>query len=247
MYGKDNIYDRIQELLGEIPHNLTILERRIDADVQLEYYRCAETMEADFDPDEVLRVKDDLFMHNIPVEGKKKLLIQLANIDRIEAFRTLEKFVRNQEYGLTDWATLALQENKLLMESKLLDENQILISTGLGGKGLKIRYFTVLITRTGRNFTDFEQRLITSEIQYSLKKCMGELEAIRFDKELCMIISVIPLKIPIHGLFESLIEECNNYDDFLNPDCMITNVKILSGNQIRKMIRRNRIIKKPDN
>ena len=245
MEQKDNIYDKIQELLGEMPGNLSILEQKIDADVQLEYYRYAKAMKSDFDPDEVLQAKDSLFMHDLPVEGKKKLLVQLASIGNIEAFRTLEKFVLKTECGLTDWATLAFQESRLLLESKLLDQNQILISTGLGGKGLKIRYFTIFLTRTGRSFSSFEQKLLSSEILFSLKGCRGELEAVQFDKELCMIISVIPLKVPIHKLFDDLIEECNHYDDFLNPDCMITNVKILSANQIRKMIRQNRIRKKP--
>ena len=245
MNEKDNIYDKIRELLGQIPGSLTVLEQQIDADVQLEYYHCAKTMEADFDSEKVLRAKDDLFMREMPVEGKKKLLIQLAAIGNIEAFRTLEKFAHNHENGLTDWATLALQENRLLLESKLLDENQVLISSGLGGKGLKIRYFTVLMTRTGRNFSDFEQKLVTSEIQFALKNCWSELETIYFDRELCTIISLIPLQVPIQGLFDNILDECNQYGDFLNPDCMITNVKILSGNQIRKLIKQNRVQKKP--
>ncbi len=47
---------------------------------------------------------------------------------------------------------LAFQENKMLLESSLLDENQILISTGLGGKGMKLRYFTVMQTFDRKGF-----------------------------------------------------------------------------------------------
>jgi hypothetical protein len=244
MGRKDNIYDRIQDLLGEIPENLSILEQRIDADIQSEYYRYARTMNVDFDPAEALRTMDSLFRQDLPVEGKKKLLVQLASIDSIEAFRALEKFVKRAENGLSEWAALAYQENRLLLESSLLDKNQILISTGLGGKGLNIRYFTVLLTRTGRSFSCFEKKLLSAEVLFSLKRCKGELERVQFDKELCMIISLIPLKIPIQRLFDHLIEECNHYDEFLNPDCMITNVRILSARQIRNAIHQNRI-KKP--
>jgi hypothetical protein len=246
MKEQDNIYDKIRELMGGNPGSLTVMEQQIDADVQLEYYHCAKNMDSDFDSEKVLREKDVLFMQDLPVEIKKKLLIQLATIGKIEAFRTLEKFVHNRENGLTDWATLALQENRLLLESRLLDENQVLISSGLGGKGLKLRYFTVLMTRTGMDFSDFEKKLVISEVRFALKNCRGELETIYFDRELCRILSVIPLQVPIQGLFDSIIKECNQYGDFLNPDCMITNVKILSVNQIRKLMRPKRTKKNPD-
>jgi hypothetical protein len=245
MENKDNIYENIREVLGKTPGRLIVLEQQIDTDVQVEYYHFAKAMEADFDPEKVMQDKDGLFMQDIPVEGKKKLLVQLATIGRVEAYRTLEKFAHMGEHELTDWASLALQINRVLLQSELLDENQVLISTGLGGKGLKIRYFAVLLTFTGRSFSGFERSIVSSELRFSLKKCSGELETIQFDRELCTIISIIPLNVPIHELFDSLIEECNQYGDFLNPDCMITNVKILSGSQIRKMIQQNRIQKKP--
>jgi hypothetical protein len=171
--------------------------------------------------------------------------VQLAGIDNIEAYRTLEKFLGGPEMILKEWTTLALQENKLLLESKLLDESQVLISTGLGGKGLKLRYFTVFLSRTCKNFTSFEQRILSSEISYAIKKCGGELEHMKFDRELCRILTIIPLPIPVQDLFDKLIEECNQYGDFLNRDYIITNVKVFDSAEIRKFIRNKRIKKTP--
>ena len=237
MAQADNIYDKIQELLGDIPGNLTVLEQQIDADVQLEYFNYARNITEDFDPEEVLRNRDTIFRHDLAIDDKKQLLVQLANIDSIEAYRTLEKYIHGSPDQLKDWATLALQESRLLLESKLLDESQVLITTGLGGKGLKLRYFTVLLNAHGRSYSTFEQKIIRDELRFSIKKNRGELEYLRFDKELCTVLSIIPLPVPVQGLFDEMIQECNQFGDFLNPDYIITNVKILANQEIRKLIR----------
>jgi hypothetical protein len=241
MSQPDNIYDKIQELLGDIPGNLTILEQQIDADVQLEYFNYAKSLTGDFDPDEVLKNRETIFRHDLTIDDKKQLLVQLANIDSIEAYRTLERYIHGSPDQLRDWATLALQECRLLIESKLLDENQVLITTGLGGKGLKLRYFTVLLNVHGSPYSSFEQKIISEEVHFAIKRSRGELEYIRFDKELCTVLTIIPLQVPVQDLFDELIRECNQFGDFLNPDYIITNVRVLTNPQIRKMIKQSRI------
>jgi hypothetical protein len=237
----DNIYDKIQELLGNIPGNVTILEQQIDSDVQLEFYNYARKLEDCFDPKEVLGRREALFGNDLTLDDRKQLLVQLANIDSIEAYYTLDKYMNGSQDQLKDWATLALQECRLLLKSKLLDKSQVLISTGLGGKGMKLRYFTVLLASNGKHYSAFEKKIVTEEVRFAIKKSKGELEQIQFDKELCTIISIIPLQIPVQFLFDELINECNQYGDFLNPDYIITNVKVLPNNQIRKMIGNSQI------
>jgi hypothetical protein len=244
MAEANTIFGKIQELLGEISENLTILEEQIDADIQLEYFNFADNIDENLNSEEVLKNKDLIFRHDLTVEEKKHLLVQLANIDSIEAYRTLEKYLHEPDDILKDWTKLALQESKLLIESKLLDQCRVLISTGLGGKGLKLRYFVVLITKTGDCYTEFEQKIVTSELKFSIKSTNGELEHIRFDKELCSIVVVIPLKIAVQDLFESIIKECNQYGEFLDSDYFITNVRILTSDDIRTMISQNRIKEK---
>ena len=242
MRESDNIYDKIQELLGDMPGNLTVLEDQIDADIQMEYFNYTRVFDKNQSRDEVLKKRDSIFGNDMAVEEKKKLMVQLANIDSIEAYRTLEKY-QGADHTLKDWAKLALQESRLLLESKLLDESQVLISTGLGGKGLKLRYFTVLLLKNGKVYSGFERKIITSELKFSIKKSGGELEEVRFNREFCMILSVIPLNIPVQVLFDNLIHECNQYGEFLNPDYIITNVRVFSCSLLRKMLRRNKVKK----
>jgi hypothetical protein len=237
MIENENIYDKIQEFLGNVKGQLSILEDQIDPDVQMEYYRYAKKVSIESKPEDVIKIKDAIFREDLPFEDHKNLLVRLASVDDIEAYRILERYVKEPHPGLRDWAYLALQENRMLIESKILDENQILISTGLGGKGLKLRYFTALISSDKSPFTSLQQKIIHEEVKFLLEKSGGELEDISFDKEICSLISIIPLKIPVQTLFNKVIKECNVLGDFIQQDHVINNVKILTSREIRLCIR----------
>jgi hypothetical protein len=239
MESCDNIFDKIHELLGSIQGNVSILEEQIDADIQTAYYDYARNLKKPVDREEILKNRETIFQTGMCEEDRKQMLVQLASIDSIEAYRTLEKYMVSKEKPLSDWATLAFKESRLLIESKLLDESQILISTGLGGKGLRLRYFTVLISKELRAFTLFEQKVITDELKYVISKHGGISEEVNFDRELCTILSIIPLKAPVQGLFDALVEECNLYGNFIASDYIITNVRIIENKEIRKMINYN--------
>jgi hypothetical protein len=237
MIEKDNIYDKIQELLGSVKGQLSILEDQIDLDVQMEYYSYAKKVSTESKPEDVVKIKDAISRDDLPFEDQKNLLVRLAAVDDVEAYRILEKYVKEPHPGLRDWAYLALQENRMLIESKILDENQILISTGLGGKGLKLRYFTAFISSGKHPFTSLQQRIIHEEVESLLEKSGGELETISFDKEICSLISIIPLKIPVQTLFSKVIKECNILGEFIQQNPIINNVKILTSGEIRVCIR----------
>jgi len=237
MIENENIYDKIQEFLGHVKGQLSILEDQIDPDVQMEYYRYAKKVSIESKPEDVIKIKDAIFREDLPFEDHKNLLVRLASVDDIEAYRILERYSKEPHPGLRDWAYLALQENRMLIESKILDENQILISTGLGGKGLKLRYFTALISSDKSPFTSLQQKIIHEEVKFLLEKSGGELEDISFDKEICSLISIIPLKIPVQTLFNKVIKECNVLGDFIQQDHVINNVKILTSREIRLCIR----------
>jgi hypothetical protein len=229
----ENIFDKIQELFGNLTGQLSIIEDQIDPKVQMEYFSYSKHANKELDAEEIMKIKDDIFHTDLAVEYQKNLLVKLAAIVNIEAYRTLEKYVKKPHPTLKDWAQLALQESRLLIESKILDENQILISTGLGGKGLKLRYFTALISSDGNPFTPLQQKIIHDEVEFSLGRSGGELEKITFDSEICSLVTIIPLKIPVQTLFNELIKECNILGEFIHHDYVITNVKIFTSGDIR--------------
>ena len=143
----ENIYDKIQEIFGQVPGSFSILEEQIDIDLQMEYFEVSRLAKKDLDKALTLNEKDEIFNPELDRSKKKALFARLASLENVGAYRTIEKYLKEDHQDLRNWAILALQESRMLLESTLLDENQVFISTGLGGKGSLLRYFIVLILK----------------------------------------------------------------------------------------------------
>ncbi len=240
MEEHENIYDKIRELFGAVPGQFSVLEEQIDIDLQMKYFEFSREMKIDLEPDRVMNESENLFKEEIGHDDKKELLAKLASVERVEAFRTIERFLHNPPEGLKEWGILAFQESKMLLESKLLDENQVFISTGLGGKGDKLRYFVVLIANMDEAFSDSQKMIIRNEFELILRKYDAEVEHFEFSGTLATIKAVVPMNVTIKSVFEEAIEECNEYGNFLIPNFIITNVKELSFDEIRDFLNKQR-------
>lgn len=240
---EDNIYKKIQEAIASLPENFSILEEQIDVELQMEYFNYARDIKSKFSSEFVLHHKDDLLNPSVSLEEKKDLLVFLASQEKVEAFRVIEKYAQNPDPELRAWSVLALQESRMVIQSSLMDEQQVYISTGLGGKGQKLRYFVVFIANENvGQFSSSQQKLIHNELEYSLKRHEGVLEEIGFDKDLAEALLLLPVKSDIQKVFSSVINECNEYGNFVRQDIIITNVKRMTKIEIRNFIN-----KKQDN
>jgi hypothetical protein len=230
----DNIYDRILEMFGKIPENFSILEEQIDIKIQLSYFEWSKkikqnsSLKKGFD-----ELKELLLKNALSLEERKDILVQLANTENVEAFRLLEKYISIAEAEIKDWAALALQECRMTLESSLLDENQVIISTGLGGKGKKLRYFAVIASREKNQFSPLQKKLLGKELDFTLKKHDGEIEKIEFEETYCTILVIVPINISIKELISIAIGECNQIGDFVDPKFILTNVKVFSHEEIQ--------------
>jgi hypothetical protein len=230
----DNIYDKIMQMFGRIPDNFSILEDQIDINVQLNYFEWSKKLKKNHDlRKELSFIKENLFNQNEEIEEIKELLVQLANFEDVEAFRLIENYYSQVTPELRDWCALALQESKMNLESLLLDENQVIISTGLGGKGKKLRYFAVLASKNGNKLTPLQQKLIEKELDFTLKKKDGEIEKIEFDDTFCTLLTIVPINVSIKELIADTIEECNQIGNFIDPKFILTNVKVFSKEEIK--------------
>lgn len=242
MNRNDNIYDLLNEYLDIGEESICLLEEQIDSDTQLEYFECSKNQENTESAEEIFKQKHLIFDQSTSVDHKKKLLVQLASLEDVEAYRTIEKYLQQPNSKLYEWAYLALQESRLLLESKFLEENKVLITTGLGGKGLKLRYFIVLFTSDGSNLTDLHKKIISSELKYNLGRKGAEIEYIDYNEGFASVLAVVPIRIPVQKLFDKVIKECNEFGDFLFKDFIISNVKVLNQEEIRELLSINNII-----
>lgn len=236
-------YQNIQKVLENLPENFSILEEQIDIEVQMKYFDYAQKNRTDEVSAECFANRDDLFSENTDFERKKEILVNIATIDDVKAFRTIEKFVKESSGEIYQWAVLALQESRMLLQSSLLDEQQVFISTGLGGKGQKIRYYVVFINKNKHGLlTRTQQNLLKDELITVLKSNDGEFETIDFTDGFSTAMVILPLQTDLKSVFRNIIDECNQYGDFLDDDMILTNVKMLSRNEITDMLNGKRKI-----
>jgi len=238
---EENIYKRLQEAISALPENFSILEEQVNVELQMEYFNYGRDLKHKFTDEMINQHQSDLFDPDISIDEKKNLLVLLASQDRVEAFRTIEKYTQNPDAELRDWSILALQESRMVIQSSLMDEQQVYISTGLGGKGQKLRYFTVFIGKGGiLEYSEVQRKLIKTELEFAIKNFDGNLEEISFHENLAVAVLLLPVKSDIQTIFSSVINECNQYGDFVRQDIIITNVKRMSLEEIKEFINREK-------
>jgi len=235
----ENVYRKIQEFFGGLNDNFSLMEDPVDVDIQIKYFETSGKIRGTVKEEEMLSRKDELSDPEKSIEDRKKLLVQMAGIPNPEIYRALESYSKNPDADLKDWSKLALQENKLLLESHLLDSRQVFISTGLGGKGHKLRYFVVLLNKNGDELKPYQQKVVQDEMQYALQRYDSELEKLNFMNQYTTMRVVIPISSDLTKLFREGIDECNQFGDFLLPDFIVTNMKELGEEEIKEALSAN--------
>lgn len=238
---EDQFYNNIQKALEGLPENYSILEERIEIEIQTKYFEFAKGMRKSDDYSEYFEKREELFSADIDLEKKKEILVSISNIDDVKAYRAIEKFAKESEGEINQWAILALQESRMLLQSSLLDEQQIFISTGLGGKGKMLRYYVVFIN-SNREFllSERQQKLVKDELIYEVKASEGEFESMDFMEGFSTSLVMLPLQADIKKVFQNVVDECNQYGDFLNEDMIVTNVKVMSRSEIIQLLHQSK-------
>jgi len=234
-------YQNIQKVLDDLPDNFSILEEQIDIEIQMKYFELANEVRSKKLGEECFENREELFNPEVSIERKKEILLSIAIIDDVKAFRTIEKYTTQAEEEIKQWAILAFQESRMLIQSSLLDEQQVFISTGLGGKGKKLRYNVVFINKNREIILNTtQQKLLKDEVIFELNKNEGEFESMDFSAGFSTVLAMLPLQSDLKRIFRNIIDECNQYGDFLDDDMIVTNVKVMSRNEILEMLNKNK-------
>lgn len=230
----------MEQLLAMAGSNLNIMEEEVDLKVQKEYFALAEVLSLDVDsyPEvskQYLENINDLFDETIDEEVKKKMLVVLSTLDDVSVYRCLESFSK-EDTPLQKWAVIALQQSRMLLQSTLLDDPGVFISTGLGGHGLLLRYFCVFLYRTPGDLQAFQQNIVKNETEAAVIAAGGNVESVEFKDNYTAMVLLLPLKTDLQVLFSGIIDECNQYGNFLHENMIITNVKKLSEEEIMQLL-----------
>jgi len=240
MTNEENNLKKIQGAIESIPDNYYILEERIDITLQKKYFSYAKKRKEGEEIENLSELEDQLNNPDEKLDQKRKILVRLAGQKQIESYRIIERFQKKAKGVIKKWAILALQESRMVMQSSLLGEQQVFISTGLGGKGKKIRYFFAFSKKDlDTPFTIGQNKIIKIELEDFLNKNDGKLEKIRLSDGIVYGLFLFPLKKDLQNNFKIVIEKSNQYGNFLDNGVLITNVKELSLNEIKNLIKLN--------
>lgn len=228
----------MDDLLNHLPENYCILEERVDLETQMAYFKALkETKKEDFSEEATAMLIADLNSETTSDEDKKEVLLKLAGIEEVSAYRAIENFYNSLEScDLKSWAAMAIQESRMLIQSQLMDEQQVFIASGLGGKGQKLRYFVAALMKDAEEISSLFQEAIKREFQYTLEQNDSILEQIRFEGKYALMTVLIPLKKDLRVLFKPALEECSNLGILLNKNLLITNVKELEIKEIEDFV-----------
>jgi hypothetical protein len=237
--SNQNPFEQVQRYFEEFQGDINIMDEQIDIKLQMEYFDMSKELKKEPLGENWLEISNSLFDDDTNYLVKKKLLVQLASVDDVKAYRIIERFVSQASSDIRHWAMMAQQESRMVIQSKLLDHSQILISTGLGGKGNKLRYFFALFSKNKEVFTDYQQKIIKGEFEFVFKKGEAEIESIEFVDDVSLILSLVPIHTPIQNIFTKAVNECNQYGGFVRENCIITNVRKMNIEEVRAFLIKN--------
>lgn len=239
MKEQDDVFKKFHESFRSMRGHFHILEQKVPVDSQMAYFKYSERLKREnplVGEDELSLIAETLVDTDAPLTKVKFALTMLATSRKVKAFRILEAYVQHSPPEMKDWALLALMECRMGVESDLSDEKQIFISTGLGGKNEKLRFFVLFKSVNKKPFLDYQRQVIERELTYFLPGKDCEIERLEINERYVVMIFLIPVRSDLKKILDCVIQECNQYGNFLSENFTVTNVKELSAKEISTII-----------
>ena len=229
--------DQIRKFLENIPEKFQILEEGVKIEIQKEYLEYSESFDRGVLSDEEIEKFSQVILNNkIPDEGKKKGLVILAHTGSIGAFRQISSFYEQAQGELKQWASLAMQECRMFLESELSDENIGFISTGLGGSKDKLRVYFLVLPLDNKTFDQPQHKIIENEMSQTAKELNCEIESFDFQKSYVGLTVLIPMDVAIATFINGGIKSCNEYGGFVLEHYYAGNIGIPDEKEINEII-----------
>ena len=244
MKEEGDVFKKFRDSFSKMDGHFHILEQRVPVELQMEYFKYSEQVrkeraKPDLNDMDYTAFRESLSNPESTTDYKKYILSMLATSREVKAYRMLEDYVQHPDEDVSNWAYMALIESRIYLESELSDEKQIYISTGLGGKGEKLRFYVLMLSRDRKPFLEYQRKVIEREFAYFLPKADCEIERLTIGEQYVELVFLIPVRADIKLTLDKVINECNQYGDFLSDIFTITNVKELTEQEVTDIINKN--------
>ncbi|MDR1402622.1 MAG: hypothetical protein LBJ60_02820 [Tannerellaceae bacterium] len=238
---RGDVFERFRESLHKMEGHFHVLEQRVPVELQMEYFKCSTRMRRDniaMTEEDFNSYKQNLSDSEATTDTKKHALLALAVSNEAKAYRILKEYAQHPEPDVTNWAYMALMESRISLASELSEEKQIYISTGLGGKGEKLRFYALFYAAEKKPFETYQRQIIGREFTYFLLKEDCEIERLIVNDVYVELLFLIPVSIDIKMALTHVVAECNLFGNFLSDIFTVTNVKELSAEEIGELVRK---------
>lgn len=216
-----------------------ILEDLVPIEEQMEYFRYFERLRSEnlpFTRDEEVAL---LFSPDASVSRKKRSLTLLASIPDVGAYRSIETYHSSPlEPELTHWSSMALVSSRIVLSSDLSGQQQVYISSGLGGQDKKLRFFSLLTTVDRSPLTDLQKEIVEREFTFQLEKSNVIIEKFEIKDNYFTIQMLFSFDTNAKTCLNEAVRECNQYGNFLDSRFLFTNVKVLSEKEIEILLQK---------
>ena len=230
-------FKEFQDSLNNIDGNLHVLDTYLPVEEQMAYFKYSDKVRENIEDINIEEQIEVLHNENSISEEIKYAITYLAVSGEVKAYRELENYVGKENKSMSDWLKLALLQAKITLESEFLEEKQIFISTGLGGKGSMLRFFAFFKSTNLIAFSDYQRNLIEKEIPFSIQKHSIILEKITIAENYFTIVFLIDIRKNIRNILKDAIDECNQYGHFINSGFIVSNVKIYTQEDIERELK----------
>ena len=236
-------FNQFQKFLAETDGYFHVLEQQVPVERQMEYFQFSNRLKQEQIPwteGDIEALEIDLYNPESTKEYKRRILAIFAISGDVTAYRRLERYVRLADREMQDWAYMALMEGRIILESELSDEKQIYISTGLGGKGQKLRFYLLFPAAEGMTIEGYRRDVVEREFNFALQHADWDIERLTVHPDYAELVVLMPIRTDLKTLLDGVISECNQYGNFLAKTYTITNVKEMSEEEIYATIRGSR-------
>ena len=240
MSGHDNLLEKLRQTLdAQGIDSFHILEDLVPIDIQMDYFKYFDKLRREnpsFDRDDEVSI---LFSPDESIERKKRSLTLLASIPDVTAYRSIETYHSSPlDSELSHWSSMALVSSRIILSSDLSGQQQIYISSGLGGHNKMLRFFSLFTTIERKDLTDLQKEIVEREFTFHLKKAEVVIEKFEIKNNYFTILMLFSFDEDIKSSLNAAVQECNQFGNFLEPKFLFTNVKILNEKEIEALLKK---------
>jgi hypothetical protein len=157
----------------------------------------------------------------------------------VGAYRSIETYHSSPlEPELLHWSAMALISSRIVLSSDLSGQQQVYISSGLGGHEKKLRFFALFTTNERLEFTDLQKEIVEREFPFQLQKAEVVIEKLEIKERYFTILMLFPFDKDVKSSLNAAINECNQYGNFIDQKFLFTNVKVLNENEIELLLQK---------